>query len=202
MNSSRPLPSFLPRLHGVWQSLRKPIDPALARARQRYVALAPRERRLVTGAAALLGAAVVFVTLIEPPLNAVRKLQAELPLLRTQAATVADLTTQARALRQRAAAPAATLPSDAELGASLDRAGLPQGMWTLAPAEPGPGVALTLNQAPSSALLRWLDGAGRDWGLATQHVELTRATNPNGRPLPGLVNGRVVLTLPAKTGGR
>jgi len=190
------------RLQHAWQSVRKPVDPALARARQRYAALAPRERRLVTGAAALLGAVIVFVVFIEPPLNTVRKLQAELPALRTQAASVADLTSQARSLRQRSAAPAASMPTPAELGASLERGGLPAGMWTLAQPESGSGVRLELNQAPSSALLRWLEGAGRDWGLATQKVELTRAANPNGRPLPGLVNGQVTLALPDKAGPR
>lgn len=202
MTSSLSRHASLQRLHTAWQSARKPIDPALARARQRYQALAPRERRLVTGAAALLGAAIVFVTLIEPPLNTMRKLQAELPALRSQAATVADLTTQARTLRQRTSAPMSTMPEPAELRASLERAGLPAAQWTLAPAEAGNGVQLTLNQAPSSALLRWLDGTGRDWGLATQNVELTRATNPNGRPLPGLVNGRISLALPDKPGAR
>lgn len=190
------------RLQHAWQSVRKPVDPALARARQRYQALAPRERRLVTGAFALLGAAIAFVALIEPPLNTVRKQQAELPALRTQAASVADLTSQARSLRQRSAAPAASMPTPAELGASLERAGLPAGMWALGQPESGAGVQLTLNQAPSSALLRWLDGAGRDWGLATQKVDLTRAANPNGRPLPGLVNGQVTLALPEKAGAR
>nr|WP_315846014.1 type II secretion system protein GspM [uncultured Achromobacter sp.] len=190
------------RLQHAWQSVRKPVDPALARARQRYDALAPRERRLVTGAAALLGSAVIFVTLIEPPLNTVRKLQADLPALRTQAASVADLTAQVRSLRQRSATPAAAMPTSAELGASLERAGLPAGMWTLGEPESGAGVQLALNQAPSSALLRWLDAAGRDWGLATQKVDLTRAANPNGRPLPGLVNGQVTLALPDKAGAR
>lgn len=190
------------RLQHAWQSVRKPVDPALARARQRYDALAPRERRLVTGAAALLGSAVIFVTLIEPPLNTVRKLQADLPALRTQAASVADLTAQVRSLRQRSATPAAAMPTSAELGASLERAGLPTGMWTLGEPESGAGVQLALNQAPSSALLRWLDAAGRDWGLATQKVDLTRAANPNGRPLPGLVNGQVTLALPDKAGAR
>ncbi|MEN4920331.1 type II secretion system protein GspM [Achromobacter spanius] len=191
----------LHRLQAAWLSARKPLDPALARARQRYQALAPRERRLVSGAALLLGAAIVFVGLIEPALNTVRKLQAELPGLRTQAAAVADLTAQARALRQRAAAPAAALPAKAELAASLERAGLPAGQWTLEDAEAG-GVALSLDQAPSSALMRWLDGAGRDWGLAISQVDLTRAANANGRPLPGLVNGKVVLTPPPAAGSR
>lgn len=192
----------LHRLQTAWRSARKPLDPALARARQRYQALAPRERRLVAGAALLLGSALVFVSLIEPPLNTVRKLQAELPALRAQAATVADLTAQAAALRQRSATPAGAMPAKAELAASLERAGLPASQWTLGESDSGGGVELSLEQAPSSALLRWLDGAGRDWSLAISHVDLTRAANANGRPLPGLVNGKVVLMPPQTAGGR
>ncbi|WP_050449743.1 type II secretion system protein GspM [Achromobacter spanius] len=194
------------RLQARWQTararLRQAVDPTLARARLRFQALAPRERRLVTAAGALLGVAMVFVTLIEPPLNTMRKLHTELPLLRGQAAAVADLTAQARALRQRSAAPVASLPTPAEVSTSLERAGLPAAMWTLDAPESGKGLLLRLNQAPSSALLPWLDGAGQDWGLSTQQVELTRATNPNGRPLPGLVNGHITLTLPEQPGVR
>ncbi|WP_313371902.1 type II secretion system protein GspM [Achromobacter animicus] len=189
------------RIQAAWLAARKPVDPALSHARQRYQALAPRERRLVAGAALLLGAAIGFVTLIEPALNTVRKLQAELPGLRAQAATVADLTTQAAALRQRSAAHGGAMPSTAELAASLERAGLPAGQWKLADAESG-GVELSLDQAPSSALMRWLDGAGRDWGLSISKVDLSRAANANGRPLPGLVNGKVVLLPPQAAGSR
>ncbi|WP_447981449.1 type II secretion system protein GspM [Achromobacter kerstersii] len=130
--------SSILRLQAAWQSLRKPIDPALARARQRYLALAPRERRLVTGAGALLGAAVVFVTLIEPPLNTMRKLQAELPVLRGQAATVADLTTQARTLRQRSAAPSASMPSPPNSARAWSARGCPRacGRWRKRNPEP------------------------------------------------------------------
>lgn len=188
------------RLHAAWQSVRKPLDPAFARARQRYQALAPRERRLLAGAVLALGAALVFVGLIEPPLNTVRKLHAELPALRGQAATVADLSSQAMALRRRSAAPAGTVPPAAEVAASLERAGLPAAQWTLGEPGKGPGVLLTLSQAPSSALLRWLDGAARDWGLAIRRVELARAANAHGRPLPGLVNGEVELVPPPAPG--
>ncbi|WP_447919309.1 type II secretion system protein GspM [Achromobacter aegrifaciens] len=183
-------------LHAARQSLAKTLTPALTRAGQRYQALAPRERRLVAVAGLLLGAAVVYVSLIEPPLNTLRKQQSELPALRGQAATVADLTAQATALRRKSAVPAGAMPSAAELGASLERAGLSAELWTLGQPETGPGVLLTLKQAPSSALLRWLDGAARDWGLAVKQVDLTRAANANGRPLPGLVNGKVNLTTP------
>ncbi|MNX17044.1 General secretion pathway, M protein [compost metagenome] len=193
--------TFPLRLQTVWPSVRKSLEPALARAHRRYQALAPRERRLVAGAALLLGAATVYVGLIEPPLNALRKAQAELPALRAQAAAVADLTARAAALRQRSATPAGALPGADELSGSLERAGLPSGLWALGKPESGEGVELTLSQAPSSALLRWLDGAGRDWGLAVTQVDLTRAANANGRPLPGLVNGKVTLALP-QSGGR
>ncbi len=188
--------TFTQRLDAAWQSVRKPLDPALARARERYRALAPRERRLLAGAALALGAALVFVGLIEPPLKAMAKLQAELPGLRAQAATVADLSAQAAALRRRSAAVNA-MPSSAELAASLERAGLPAAQWALGEPETGSGLLLTLTQAPSSSLLRWLDGAARDWGLAIRQVDLTRAANVHGRPLPGLVNGTVTLSPPA-----
>lgn len=56
-----------------------------------------------------------------------------------------------------------------------------------------PALVLIVRQAPSSVLMNWLDGASRDWGLTVAGAELERAANPHGRPLPGLVNGRVTL---------
>ena len=70
----------LERLDAAWRAVRKPLAPAADRARQRYLALAPRERRLVNAAGALLGAVVVFTMLIEPALTTTRKLRDELPL--------------------------------------------------------------------------------------------------------------------------
>ena len=188
-------------LHAARQSLAKTLTPALTGAGQRYQALAPRERRLVAAAGLLLGAALVYVSLIEPPLDTLRKQQSVLPALRGQAATVADLTAQATVLRRKSDAPAGAMPSAAELGGSLERAGLSADQWSVDQPETGPGLLLTLKQAPSSALLRWLDGAARDWGLAVKRVDLTRAANANGRPLPGLVNGKVNLSTPQAKGG-
>ena len=188
----------LERLDAAWRAVRKPLAPAADRARQRYLALAPRERRLVNAAGALLGAVVVFTVLIEPALTTTRKLRDELPLLRTQAASVADLGAQAMALRGKAAAPAATLPAAADIGASLERAGLPADHWKLDHPGQGDSVKLSLSEIPSSALLRWLENAAGDWGLAVKDVDLTRAANANGRPLPGLVNGSITLALPAR----
>lgn len=184
------------RLRAAWRAALQPLAPAAGRARQRYQTLAPRERRLVNGAGAVLALALVFTLLVEPALDTVRTLREQLPRLRGQAAAVADLTRQAATLRGQAAAPAATLPAPAEIGASLARAGLPADHWQLAAPGQGDSVTLALTEVPASALLRWLENVGADWGLAVTKVELTRAANPNGRPLPGLVNGSVTLALP------
>ncbi|QEQ22933.1 type II secretion system protein M [Achromobacter xylosoxidans] len=184
------------RLSAGWRAAVLPLAPAARRARQRYQALAPRERLLVNGAAALLGAALVFTVLIEPALDSVRKLRDELPRLRGQAAMVADLTTQAATLRGKRTGPAATLPTAADIGASLERAGLPADHWKVAQPGPGDRITVAVTEIPSSALLRWLENTVGDWGLMVKTVALTRATNANGRPLPGLVNGSVTLALP------
>lgn len=186
------------RLGARWRAAFKPLAPAADRARQRYQALAPRERRLVNGAGLLLGLALVFTLLVEPALGTVRKLREELPRLHGQAALVADLATQATALRRQAAAPATALPTATDLGASLERAGLPADHWKLEPAGQGDSVTLAVSELPASALLRWLELSASDWGLAVREIALTRATNANGRPLPGLVNGRVTLALPTR----
>ncbi|MRT32455.1 type II secretion system protein M, partial [Xylella fastidiosa subsp. multiplex] len=54
----------------------------------------------------MAAAAVDFTVLIEPALNSTRKLRDELPQLRAQAASVAEVAAQASALRGKAAAPA------------------------------------------------------------------------------------------------
>lgn len=186
------------RLSAAWRAALGPLAPATARARLRYQALAARERRLVDGAGIVLGLALVFTLLLEPALDSVRKLRDELPRLRGQAAAVADLTRQAAALRNTVAAPAATLPPAADIGASLARAGLPADHWRLDHPGQGDSVTLAVTDIPASALLRWLEHSVGDWGLTVGKVELTRATNANGRPLPGLVNGTVTLALPPR----
>ncbi|ALX83782.1 general secretion pathway protein GspM [Achromobacter denitrificans] len=186
------------RLSAAWRAALTPLAPAADRARQRYQALAPRERRPINSAGVLLGLALVFTILVEPALDSVRKLREELPRLRGQAAAVADLTRQAAGLRNQAAAPAATLPAAADVGASLARAGLPADHWKLEAPGQGDSLTLALTEVPASALLRWLENIAGDWGLTVGKADLTRAANANGRPLPGLVNGSVTLVLPAR----
>ncbi|MBO1113435.1 type II secretion system protein GspM [Bordetella petrii] len=196
-------------------SLRDRLAPWTARAaawRRRavswYAQRARREQQLLAGAGALMAAAFVFLVLIEPAWSTVKQARRELPGLRAQAATVAELTAQVRALRRQDAGAASAAPAIAELAASLRREGLPQASWSLAeaaarpaPADsktpaPSPAIALTLRDAPAAALFRWLDTTARDWRLSVADAELVRATNPAGRRLPGRLSGTLTL-LPA-----
>ena len=86
------------------------------------------------------------------------------------------------------------MPAAEELAASLTRARpVGRAMEAGAGRRQIPALVLIVRQAPSSVLMNWLDGASRDWGLTVAGAELERAANPHGRPLPGLVNGRVTL---------
>lgn len=182
-------------LHRSWRASQQRFSPAVDKTRLRWQALAPRERRLVIVASAVLGAALTWTLLIEPPLKTLAQQRDALPKLRAQAALVADLTAQASALRRQSPAMVAALPATSEIAASLSRAGLSSEQWKLEPTEgKPPAIVLTLRQASSAVLMNWLDGASRDWGLSVSSVDLDRATNPHGRPLPGQVNGRITLT--------
>ncbi|OZI78336.1 MULTISPECIES: type II secretion system protein GspM [Bordetella] len=188
-------------------SLRASLAPAMRRAEAGWQRAAawyrqrpPREQRLLAAAAAVAALALLFLVLIEPAWSAMRQAQRDLPALRVQAATVADLTAQVRAMQRHGAGSAApAMPTAEELSASLRREGLPDEAWTLAApaksagAAPEPGVTLSLREAPSSALFRWLDTAARDWRLSVAQAELTRATNPAGRRLPGRLSGTLTL---------
>ncbi|WZB61168.1 type II secretion system protein GspM [Achromobacter xylosoxidans] len=102
--------NLIDKLHASWRASQQRYAPAVHRARQGWQALAPRERRLVQCAGAVLGAALVWTLLIEPPLKTLNQYRDELPKLRAQAAQVADLTAQADLLRRRAPPPPAPCP--------------------------------------------------------------------------------------------
>ncbi|MEO8936818.1 MAG: type II secretion system protein GspM [Burkholderiaceae bacterium] len=88
--------------------------------------LAPRERMLVCGGAALLLAVVVYLTLWEPPAQGIRKLGADLPELRSQDATMRAMAAEAASLRAVSGSTATIAPADrvAAVQRSLQRAGL------------------------------------------------------------------------------
>jgi len=173
-----------------------------------YGQRAPREQRLLAVTAALAGAALLFLVLIEPAWTTATQARQDLPALRAQAASVADLTAQVRALRRHGNGSANAAPATAELAASLRGEGLPDDSWSLSeaaaakPADgaaPAPAWTLTLREASAATVFRWLDTAARDWRLAVDAAELARATQPAGRRLPGRLSGTLTLRLAARS---
>ncbi|CAM3714515.1 type II secretion system protein GspM [Bordetella tumulicola] len=183
----------------------------------------PREQRLLAIAGAIIGIALVFLILIDPAWSTMTRAQRELPELRAQAATVADLTAQVRALR-RQGSPAAgnAAPSTDELATSLQREGLTAESWSIAHGDTASkrngdaensrarrgsiggdrvggssqatqAITLTLHEASAASLFRWLDIAARDWRLSVIDAELTRAMHATGKRLPGRLSGTLTL---------
>ena len=207
-------------------SLRQSLAPWVRRgstwyqqAESWYRQRPPREQRLLGIATGLLIAVLIFLILIEPAWSTMTRARHELPALRTQAATVADLTAQVRALRREGGNAAGnTTITKEELATSLRREGLNEESWSIseAPAstvlntsdgQPSQAyrsqdlasltaVTLTLHEASASALFRWLDTSARDWRLTVVKAELNRALHATGRRLPGQLSGTLVL-LPA-----
>ncbi|MFU1913065.1 type II secretion system protein GspM [Bordetella avium] len=180
------------RLTQYWLKLSQYAAPQLHTLRARHAALSLRERRLLLAVSAILAAAVIFLGFIEPPLAKLARLRTDLPSLRIQAAAVDDLAARASALSRRAQV-RAELPTPSDLRGSLIHAGLPADHWTLT--QEDAVYVLTLNDVPAQRLLDWLETSARDWGLLARQAELARALNPNGRPLPGLVNASLRLAL-------
>ncbi len=188
------------RLRTHWQGAAARMAPPWRLVQKKYQALAPRERRLVCGAVALAVCALSYAVLLEPAAKTISALQGQLPELRAQAATVTALSSQAIAQRRSSKRVQPTMPERHELAASLEAAGLSAAQWSFDVSASAPSTAslsITLQAAGATAVLRWIDTIAFDWGLTVKQLELTRATNAGGRPLPGLVNGSVTLnTLP------
>jgi len=170
---------------------------SLQRLRAAHQRLAPRERRLVTAAAVLGGGALLFLLAIEPAWKSMRALQAELPALRVQAATVADLASRARALQRGASAGPAALPADAEVEASLQQTGMAADQWAIERRDAG-SLTLRFDAASAASALGWLDSAPRDWRLTLSELALVRPRDADDRRLPGRLSGTAVLSTQPK----
>lgn len=88
--------------------------------------LAERERRLVVFGTAIVVAVLAYMTLWEPAANGIRRLNADLPQLHAQEASLRSMATEASTLRAAGGAATAVGPSDrvAAVRRSLQRAGL------------------------------------------------------------------------------
>ncbi|OZI33830.1 hypothetical protein CAL29_09600 [Bordetella genomosp. 10] len=167
-----------------------------------HAALTPRERRLVNAGGAALLLFLVFTIAVDPAWTAIARARAELPALRAQAAAVASLAGEAQRLRQRGGRAADAPLAQADVEASLRRAGLAPESWRATQEGGGSGKPagwrIDLKEASSSALMRWSDSLAADLRLRVASADLKRASTEYGRPIPGKVDG--VLRLAAATG--
>lgn len=181
------------------------MPPALARlgedAGRRWARLAPRERRLLGIAGAVAGIALVFLLFIEPAWTRANRLEAQLPLLRTQAARVDALTAEARSLQRVTSGRMTADETRQALVQSLERAGIAA---EVAPADAPAGTSgdawqVTVDQVQAAGLMQWLASVPGRTRLQLAQADLERPTDDNGRLLTGKASGVLVFT-PATAG--
>lgn len=166
------------------------IAPAQRNLTLYWQRLAPRERRLLTLAAVVAGAALIWLVLLEPALNTTARLRASLPNLRAQAAQVDVIIAEARELGQQAGIGATGTASTAGLTDSLRRAGLDDTASLTALDSRHWEVSFT--QAPMESILLWLRDVPFELRLRATRAELSRSATEPARP--GLVSGSVTLS--------
>jgi general secretion pathway protein M len=154
--------------------------------RQWLANLAPRERRLVYGAAAVVGIAVLYVA-VALPLEHMRARQAV--RVERKAADLAWM--QQAAPRVTAAAATGGAGSKESLVVLVDRTGRQSGLGgTIREQSPSGnnGLRLRLEGAPFDAMIAWLASLQLRFGIS-----VTDATIDAGSA-PGLVNASITLT--------
>ncbi|MCO5105872.1 MAG: type II secretion system protein M [Burkholderiaceae bacterium] len=159
---------------------------------QRWQLTTPRERRVVIAGAALLAIAVVWLLLFEPAWDGRRRLQSELPAMRSQVAQIEQLAGEARRLGAVPAGNDAPQAVRARLEQSIDAAGLKPALAQLTLT--GNLFELRFKSVPYAAWLAWLEAAARETRLRVVDAAVTRETGI------GVVSVRLALEMPRREG--
>lgn len=162
------------------------LSARLAPLRERWRALAPRERQGVTLAAAALAAFVLWTVAVAPAWRTVRDAQAELELLDRQLQEMQRLAVETRELRATPPLPAAQ--SNAALQAATARLGDRARLSIV-----GDRATVALSGVEPSRLREWLSEVRV--GARAQPVEAQLTRGAKG------FNGTVVLLLTGSAGG-
>ncbi|WP_411881445.1 type II secretion system protein GspM [Polaromonas sp. YR568] len=147
------------------------LQPVLAQARSRWRGLSQRERKQILGMLAVVAVAFVWLVLVKPPLATLRHWNTELPRLRSQAAALADVLSDAGSPATAAASSSAG-PAE-RVRASLDASGL-AGAYQLREA----GAAWEIefgDAAAASRVMDWLLAAPASLGMVVQQATLQRS---------------------------
>jgi len=157
-----------------------------------WASLAIRERRMVLGALVVITIALLYLLAFEPAWKASRKLAAELPVLRAQAAQLGALSSEARRLSAVPRASETPQALQAALSASTQAAGFGAALAELK--RDGTLFELRFAGVPHEAWLLWLDATLRQTRLRVLDLSIMRAGGP------GVVDVKLVLESPARTG--
>lgn len=173
-------------------ALQKRVDDA----KRRWARLAPRERRLMSVCGAVIATALVYLVLIEPAWTSYRRLQVQLPLLRTQAATVDALTLEARSLQRVSSGKMTPAETRIALADSLRQAGLAGTLEDIPPtpdtAAADGGIQVSVEQVSATTLMQWLQSVPAQTRLRLAQVELERPMDENNRLLVGKASGQLL----------
>jgi general secretion pathway protein M len=134
----------------------------------------PRERGMIAAAAAAIVLALLYLLLIEPATSGREQLRKSLPALRQQAAHMQSM------VREIQAAPATNLPAAAQVTRESLEAGLAgAGLKAQNISVSGEFVRLQLNGVSFSALVGWLDKAGKSMGMSVVETSIVAQTQPD-----------------------
>ena len=157
---------------------------------QAWRGLVPRERRMVSAAAAVVMLAIGYLAFFEPAWSGRQALERELPVLRGQLARMAGLAEEARLLAAVPQAADSTQSQKAALEQSLRAAGMGPQLTQIS--LNGELFDLRFQAVPHAVWLAWLDAALRETRLRVADVAIARD------PAPGVVSVRVVLEAPGR----
>ncbi len=147
------------------------MSAALDQLLKRWRTLAPRERRAVAAAVAVLALAVVWLALLRPALRTIREAPGEIDTLQRQ---LRNVHRQAEELAHLKSAPPAAAV-DVDLRATLHDwmaqhdADAQQSVGVLPD-----GASLEVHSMSASTLLELARAARRDWGATLTSVKLRR----------------------------
>ena len=158
----------------------------LAQWQGRWDALAPRERRLLSGAAALVAVALVWWVTLSPALTRLKTAAVQGPQLEAQLQQMQSLKAQALALQSQPKLSGTDAQAALESLVKQRLAGTGQLMVA------GDRATLTLKGAEADALAQWLAQARVNARAVPFEVRLVKSA------VPSSWDGTVVLSLPAR----
>ena len=150
------------------------MNAMLAALVRRWHALAPRERRAVATAAAVLGLALLWLALLRPALRTVSQAPGEIEALQHQLREVRRQADELTRLKSAPAAPA----TEIDLHAAVEQWMLEHAPGAQASVGVLPdGASLEVHAMHASTLLELARAARRDWGATLAAVQLQRGTD-------------------------